>query len=101
MIFRIRSWDTLSNALAKSKYITSTFDLLLIVSVRSYVNGTICVVHDFEFVKPCCLGSMSCSQELNSSFLIHLSKTFIIRDVNEMGLKLSTEPFSSFVYWEN
>ena len=72
--------------------------LLLRVSVRSYVNGTICVVHDFAFVKPCCLGSMSCSlEELNSSFLMHLSKTFIIRDVKEMGLYFSTEPFSYFL----
>ena len=50
------------------------------------MNGTICVVHDFAFVKPCRLGSMSCSQELSSSFLMHLSKTFIIRNVKEMGL---------------
>ena len=78
--FRIRSWDTLSNALAKSKYITSAFDILLRVSIRSFVNGTICVVHDFAIVKPRCLGSMSCSQELSSSFLMHLLKTFIIRD---------------------
>ena len=61
------------------------------------MNGTICVVHDFAFVKPCCLGSMSCSQELSSSFLMHLLKTFIIRDVKEMGLKFSTEPFTSFL----
>ena len=50
------------------------------------MNGTICVVHDFAFVKLCCVGSMSCSQELSSSFLMHLLKTFIIRDVKEMGL---------------
>ena len=66
--------------------ITSTFDLLIRVSVRSYVNGTICVVHDFAFVKPCCLGSMSCSQNLSSSFLMNISKIFIIRDLKEMGL---------------
>ena len=72
--------------LAKSKYITSTFHLLLRVSIRSYVNGTICVVHDFAFVKPCCLGSISCSQELSSYFHMYLLKTFIIRDVKEVGL---------------
>ena len=44
-----------------------------------YVNGTFCVVHDFAFVKPCCLRSMSCLQKLSSYFLMHLSKTFIIR----------------------
>ena len=48
--FRIRSRDTLSNALTKSEYITSTYDLLLGVgvTVRSYVNGTMFVWYSFE-----------------------------------------------------
>ena len=47
-------WGTLSKALQKSRYMTSSSCLWSMAEVISSINSSNCVTQDFPFIKPCC-----------------------------------------------
>ena len=81
-LYRIRSWHTESNALAKSKYIISTSICEIIEREMLSTTETSCVVQDFPGRNPCCLSFIRCMQLLVKSPLPHktLKNSVFFRD---------------------
>ena len=82
------SWFTESNALEKSKYTTSVFIVLQLLSEQTTLSVKLIIlgVHDFWLINPCYRSAKRCDALLNSSNIINISKIFTIRHVKDTGL---------------